>query len=1333
MTSYPFRRFILAGFMLAGLFMTMMMLMGNLARATMGPTPFHDLKSKAWSQHWPPSIARGTARAPGRLQQIGLFPQNSLLNLRPTDRWTEMVFQTYKDNNHSWDIYTFHPGPYYNNARAIIVQPGADFSPSLNFNASEIVFVSNRDGNAELYRANIETLQQQRLTSTEANETAPAWSPAGNDILFTRVVDGQEEIYRMGIGGWGVTRLTTNQDRDLSPSWSPDGQRIVWTKRQGETAALWIMNADGSAPHAITPALPYLQNPRWSPQGDRIAFDYDADGDGYNELALINPDGSDLHVLFDARTEGVDLWLGAWSPEGDRVAFSEVLYIINNDTLFIQDAMIGYLEVDTQKFVIFNPLLYDLEMLPDWRKMDHQAPTSTMSPLPDPSPGPIQVAWQGQDRGPSGIAGYDVQVREDDEDWKLWLDQTSRLSDYYPGVGGHRYAFRVRARDLAGNVEPWPPQAQVSTTVETQPPHSEMVPLQPYERANPLLQWDGSDVGGSHIANFDVQYREGRDGVWTDWLTKTYAVSARFPAQTGIHYFFRVRARDTAQNVEPWPPGDGDTSTIVYGWKLDGTVTDMREHPLKGVSPLTVPPGFEVHPTDASGVFTVYGHSGVNSLTATWQKTGFGTLPLSRYATDTDIHVNMTLPPPDNQIQDGDFEAPGLTPSWTVSDQEVAPITSTWHSGAASLRMGCNKDPLAPLESIPDTEAQTYTDMDKKKASRLAVEDTGKVHVLWVQPSTGNEEKVFYLWRSPSGEWSSPEPIFETPIRLNRTQMLVDHQGRLHVILVATGLPSHIWYLTRPRDGEWHIQKHMIFNNTGYPDAAMALDSQGTIHLVWTQEDHLYYASHTPDGSWSEEVQLPSFQPPYFPHGLQILIGRDRRVQVAWIEDGRFYHLVQTAAGKWPASPKQIQIHGRVFSYAMESDEQGGTHFLIIPEANLYYLYLRPDGTYGTPLRVDNGHPYLDGYTGNAALAVSPSGHVHLVWGSRHNSQSVFIYLQKKTDGHWAQEQLLPYYGAIQRWLVDNQERLHLVWKYNGQVDYVQGDRQGNWSRPIRVLTVPHLISLVRVETQNLPNPRQRLHFLIIDHLPGVPLQYRATHYDTWPAHSFVASQSVRVPQIAFQPTLSFYVDFDQVAGTQPNTWKVQIDDGTQATTPLSLTTTTAGWQHIWLDMTPWAGQRITLGLQLRQTAASLCVQAYVDDVMLGSTQFPDLWIAAASDAPAAGGQVHQRIVYGNTGAAPAMRTVVTTTLPPPFRLLSAAPMPIREDNHTLRWELGDLPPGHIPLTIIYTATVASDASGILSQTFHIRSEAPEGEITNNDAILYTFINGFQQYLPYLN
>jgi hypothetical protein len=89
-----------------------------------------------------------------------------------------------------------------------------------------------------------------------------------------------------------------------------------------------------------------------------------------------------------------------------------------------------------------------------------------------------------------------------------------------------------------------------------------------------FVEWEGADgAGGSGIASYDVQVKVGA-GVWTDWLTGTASTSAEFTATNGASYFFQVRAKDKAGNVENYPGSDGDAKTKVDTTPPGGTVED---------------------------------------------------------------------------------------------------------------------------------------------------------------------------------------------------------------------------------------------------------------------------------------------------------------------------------------------------------------------------------------------------------------------------------------------------------------------------------------------------------------------------------------------------------------------------------------------------------------------------------------------------------------------------------------------------------------------------------------------------------------------------------------
>ena len=99
--------------------------------------------------------------------------------------------------------------------------------------------------------------------------------------------------------------------------------------------------------------------------------------------------------------------------------------------------------------------------------------------------------------------------------------------------------------------------------MDTTPPSSSATSPVSTTRDPLVVSWSGTD-NLSGIATYDVQYRVGGSDSWSSWLSEVSESSAVFgPADPGQTYYFQVRARDNAGNLEAYPGGDGDTSTFV--------------------------------------------------------------------------------------------------------------------------------------------------------------------------------------------------------------------------------------------------------------------------------------------------------------------------------------------------------------------------------------------------------------------------------------------------------------------------------------------------------------------------------------------------------------------------------------------------------------------------------------------------------------------------------------------------------------------------------------------------------------------------------------------------
>jgi TolB protein len=87
--------------------------------------------------------------------------------------------------------------------------------------------------------------------------------------------------------------ITTTNARDDYPAWSPDGKQIAFSRTPpdpGSQPYIWVMNANGSDQKALTTGWA----PAWSPDGNQIAFSAASDqpGDGSIKIWVMDMDGS---------------------------------------------------------------------------------------------------------------------------------------------------------------------------------------------------------------------------------------------------------------------------------------------------------------------------------------------------------------------------------------------------------------------------------------------------------------------------------------------------------------------------------------------------------------------------------------------------------------------------------------------------------------------------------------------------------------------------------------------------------------------------------------------------------------------------------------------------------------------------------------------------------------------------------------------------------------------------------------------------------------------------------------------------------------------------------
>lgn len=213
----------------------------------------------------------------------------------------------------------------------------ADYrEPRWSPDGKHIAFSSDREkGSYDIWSVEVETGEFTRWTDSEDDESQPSWAPNGEEIVFINqnsiaAVNREGDIRPLGEDP--SKDLGEDSDQEIlvhAPSMSPDGETVVWIEHDGDVANLMLNGTpltEGEDVFPFTPDWTGEQTFRYTADGK--VWERDLAADTVTEIpfeATVNIPGADYEKRdydFDnTESRAATILTPQISPDGESVLF----------------------------------------------------------------------------------------------------------------------------------------------------------------------------------------------------------------------------------------------------------------------------------------------------------------------------------------------------------------------------------------------------------------------------------------------------------------------------------------------------------------------------------------------------------------------------------------------------------------------------------------------------------------------------------------------------------------------------------------------------------------------------------------------------------------------------------------------------------------------------------------------------------------------------------------------------------------------------------------------------------------------------------------------------
>ena len=191
---------------------------------------------------------------------------------------------------------------------AVVQSPGREMQPAWSPDSLKLTYISDREGQFDVYVYDMVTKQETRVTESASDEWWPTFSPAA-----MHDADQQYLLYYSGNRRLALNDLKTNKEETLAEGqlrdgpwalgyeWSPDGKWVAFVEDTPDYAAeVYLINIEQRKRIDVSFTPDWDTGPLWSKDGKWLAFTHYGPEGGDAMLLELSPkvETYDTELLF---------------------------------------------------------------------------------------------------------------------------------------------------------------------------------------------------------------------------------------------------------------------------------------------------------------------------------------------------------------------------------------------------------------------------------------------------------------------------------------------------------------------------------------------------------------------------------------------------------------------------------------------------------------------------------------------------------------------------------------------------------------------------------------------------------------------------------------------------------------------------------------------------------------------------------------------------------------------------------------------------------------------------------------------------------------------------